>query len=128
MALKEVNYETEEEIQKIDKEITVMRDVVKLLRQQTQQSQFLHVVEPLGFFLNEEGNKAFIVMEYCAGGDLRHYIKNLMKMRADIKDKLAWEIIGQLASAIFQLHTNGIIHGDIKPENILFTEDLKVKL
>ncbi|KAA6357841.1 MAG: hypothetical protein EZS28_046632 [Streblomastix strix] len=72
----------------VDKEVIVMRDVIKLLRQSAQQSQFLHVVEPLGFFLNEDKDKAFIVMEYCAGGDLRNYINNLRRMEADIKDKV----------------------------------------
>ncbi|KAA6354266.1 MAG: putative NEK/NEK6 protein kinase, partial [Streblomastix strix] len=40
----------------------------------------------------------------------------------------AWEIVCQIAQSVQQLHANNIIHGDIKPENILLTEDFKVKL
>ncbi|KAA6368435.1 MAG: hypothetical protein EZS28_036037 [Streblomastix strix] len=125
-AIKECDYDTDEEKQMVNKEVAVMRDIYQIISQSAQQSQFLHIVQPLGFFLNED--KAYLVMEYCAGGDLRKYINNLMKMQADISQKLAWELIGQIASSIFQLHVNGIIHGDMKPENVLLTEDLKMKL
>ncbi|KAA6386408.1 MAG: putative NEK protein kinase [Streblomastix strix] len=40
----------------------------------------------------------------------------------------AWKLIGQVGLSIYQMHINGFIHSDIKPENILLTEDKKVKL
>ncbi|KAA6394917.1 MAG: putative Serine/Threonine kinase domain protein [Streblomastix strix] len=40
----------------------------------------------------------------------------------------AWSFISQMASAIFQMHSNDIIHGDLKPSNVLLTRDRKIKL
>ncbi|KAA6372666.1 MAG: hypothetical protein EZS28_031806, partial [Streblomastix strix] len=51
--------------------IEVMKDIIRIIRQSTHQSQFIHVVEPLGFFVNEVEDKAYLVMELCSGGDLR---------------------------------------------------------
>ncbi|KAA6401187.1 MAG: putative protein serine/threonine kinase [Streblomastix strix] len=91
-------------------------------------SSFLHVVEPLGFFVEDEEFKAYLVLECCSNGDLRQYINQMMKMGVEISDKKAWEMVGQVIESLNQLHANGIIHGDMKPENILLTEDFEVKL
>ncbi|KAA6396739.1 MAG: putative NEK protein kinase [Streblomastix strix] len=126
VAIKECDYDTDEEKEMVNKEVAVMRDIYQIISQSAQQSSFLHIVQPLGFFLNED--KAYLVMEYCAGGDLRKYINDLRKMEAEVSQKKCYEIVGQLASSIYQLHMNDIIHGDMKPDNVLLTEDLKVKL
>ncbi|KAA6370138.1 MAG: putative CAMK family protein kinase, partial [Streblomastix strix] len=39
-----------------------------------------------------------------------------------------WEFVTSIVSAVYQLHIHDIIHGDLKPENVLLTEDIKVKL
>ncbi|KAA6366248.1 MAG: putative G2-specific protein kinase, partial [Streblomastix strix] len=105
-----------------------MKDIIRIIRQSTHQSQFIHVVEPLGFFVNEDEDKAYLVMELCSGGDLRGYIKNLQKIGAEIGDKKCWEFVTSIVSAVNQLHIHNIIHGDLKPENVLLTENFKVKL
>ncbi|KAA6376092.1 MAG: hypothetical protein EZS28_028380, partial [Streblomastix strix] len=69
-----------EEKAKMHKEIEVMKDITRIIRQSARQSQFIHVVEPLGFFVNEDEDKAYLVMELCSGGYLRGYIKNLQKI------------------------------------------------
>ncbi|KAA6353515.1 MAG: hypothetical protein EZS28_050958, partial [Streblomastix strix] len=84
VAIKECDYDTDEEKEMVNKEVSVMRDIYQIISQSAKQSSFLHIVQPLGFFLNED--KAYLVMEYCAGGDLRKYINDLRKMEADIKD------------------------------------------
>lgn len=71
-------------------------------------------------------DKLFMVMEFCAGGDLRALISSKAKrgvMEAEAKLYLAEVLI-----AIEELHKNGIIHRDIKPENILLDKDGHVKL
>ncbi|KAA6398400.1 MAG: putative serine/threonine-protein kinase PLK4 [Streblomastix strix] len=78
--------------------------------------------EPFGFFV-EDAQTAYLVIEYCQLGDLRKYIQNLRE-----NNQLAWKIIGQIAAVFNELHNIGKIHQDIKPENILLTNDLKVKI
>ncbi|KAA6366620.1 MAG: hypothetical protein EZS28_037853, partial [Streblomastix strix] len=72
--------------------------------------------------------KVYLVLEFCAGGDMRHYIDDMKKKGTMISNEKAWEVIAQLNSAMNQLHKNQIIHADMKPDNVLFTEDFKVKL
>ncbi|KAA6354762.1 MAG: hypothetical protein EZS28_049711, partial [Streblomastix strix] len=140
VAIKEVDYDSDEEKQRFDKEVSVMRDVYHILQQasssssssssQSSDSQpsFIHVVEPLGYFLNEDKDKAYLVLEYCENGDLRQYIQKMKDSGTEITEAKAFELIRQVTLALNQLHMNGIIHGDIKPENILLTKDFQVKL
>ncbi|KAA6402322.1 MAG: putative serine threonine-protein kinase nek2 [Streblomastix strix] len=128
VAIKECDYDTEELKSMMNREIEVMKDIIRIIRQSAHQSQFIHVVELFGFFVNEDEEKAYLVMELCSGGDLRGYIKNLQKMGSEISAKKCWEFVSSIVSAVYQLHEYDIIHGDLKPENVLLTEDIKVKL
>ena len=66
---------------------------------------------------NEE--KIYIIMEYCAGSDLFAYIE---ERNFKLPEKHAAQIIRKLSSAVYYLHSFGIIHRDVKPENILMTD------
>ena len=57
---------------------------------------------------------AFIVMEYLKGESLADRLDR--QRRVDIKT--ACDIIQQTADALSYMHASGVIHGDIKPENI----------
>ncbi|KAA6371456.1 MAG: putative NEK protein kinase, partial [Streblomastix strix] len=128
VAIKECDYDTDELRSMINREIEVMKEFIRIIRQSVHQSQFIHVVEPLGFFVNEDEEKAYLVMELCSEGDLRSYIKNMRKQGTEIGAKKCWEFVSSIITAVNQLHVNDIIHGDLKPENVLLTEDIKVKL
>jgi eukaryotic-like serine/threonine-protein kinase len=66
----------------------------------------------------------FLVVPWCRGG-------NLAELRGH-SDFLPLErvlpLLRQVASAIDYAHANGVIHGDIKPHNVLLTEDLRCAL
>ena len=72
-----------------------------------------------------------IIMEYCEGGDLRKILDNY---DVPVKDKV--EMIGQILDAIRRIHNFGIIHGDLKCQNIFLakkyipgkTRDIKIKI
>lgn len=65
----------------------------------------------------------YIALEFIMGGSLRQYFLN-----NPLSLKRALEIILEIAYATCHLHTHGIIHRDLKLENILIDEDGKVKL
>ncbi|KAA6358410.1 MAG: putative NEK protein kinase, partial [Streblomastix strix] len=126
---------SDEEKQRFHQEVSAMRDAYNILQKasssQSSDSQppFIHVVQPLGYFLNEDKDKAYLVLEYCENGDLRQYIQNMQNSGTEISDAKAYELIRQVTLALNQLHMNGIIHGGyIKPENILLTQDFQIKL
>lgn len=57
-------------------------------------------------------------MEYLEGGDLEARIA-----QHQIDTHTALEIILELSEALYLVHSKGIIHGDIKPANIVFRSD-----
>jgi serine/threonine-protein kinase len=71
-----------------------------------------------------EDNINFIVMEYIVGKTLKQVIKENIKLNT----LNALDIAMQITKALEYAHKNNIIHRDIKPDNILITEDKLVKL
>jgi len=74
--------------------------------------------------VGREGNIHFIVMELINGQPLSDVIKE----QAPMDYKRAIEITKQVASALSLAHKNNIIHRDIKPHNIMITENGIAKL
>ena len=68
----------------------------------------------------------YIVMEYCEGGDLLEWILKRKKALHE-RDALA-SIVVPLLNTLCQIHSMGIIHRDIKLENIFLGKDLRVLL
>ena len=62
----------------------------------------------------------FIVLPKCGGGNLRA----LMSRTDFIPLSRSVDILAQIATAVDFAHRHGIVHGDIKPENILFSADM----
>ncbi len=67
----------------------------------------------------EENNLYYIVMELIKGKTL----KQIINKDGVISWKWAVNIAIQIASALEVAHKNGIVHRDIKPHNIMITED-----
>ena len=63
-------------------------------------------------------HQLFIAMEYISGGNMR----TIMPEHQD-DPEWALSIAGQIAMALGYAHTVGIVHRDVKPENILFREN-----
>ncbi|KAA6382047.1 MAG: hypothetical protein EZS28_022423, partial [Streblomastix strix] len=70
VAVKEMNYCKDNEIEHVHREIDMMQNAYEIARKSSS-SSFINVVEPLGFFVDKDKEKAYLVMEYCEGGDLR---------------------------------------------------------
>ena len=72
-----------------------------------------------------DGNKIYyIVMEYINGKTLKDVIRE--KGKLSIEETLSFSI--QIAEALEHAHKNHIVHRDIKPHNIMITEDGRVKV
>lgn len=73
----------------------------------------------------EEGNKTFIVMEYVKGRTLKDVIK---ERQAPAEEADIITLGKKLSGALFHAHSNGVIHQDIKPDNIIIDKDNEPKI
>ncbi|XP_069581429.1 NUAK family SNF1-like kinase 1 [Brachyistius frenatus] len=72
----------------------------------------------------ESRDKIVIVMEYASRGELYDYIQE----RRRLPETEARSIFRQITSAVHYCHKNGVVHRDLKLENILLDQDFNVKL
>jgi serine/threonine protein kinase len=81
-----------------------------------------HVVQMLDAV--DEPGLRFVVMEYVPGGALSQYVTadNLLPL-----DRVV-DVVLKVSGALDCAYRHGIIHRDVKPTNILITEDFEVKL
>jgi serine/threonine protein kinase len=79
--------------------------------------QHPHIV-PL-FESGQAGGLLFFVMPWIAGGSLRQRLRR--EKQLPVGDVV--RIAGEVASALAHAHGQGVVHRDVKPENILFDED-----
>jgi serine/threonine protein kinase len=66
----------------------------------------------------------YLVMEYLAGGSLRTLLEKRNPLPVEEAGRIAADVCEGLAAA----HAKGIVHRDVKPENILLTEDGRAKM
>ncbi|KAK9322662.1 kinase-like domain-containing protein [Lipomyces orientalis] len=76
-----------------------------------------HIVKLKELF--EDRSNVYLVMEYVAGGDLMDYITK----HGAMKDNIARTVVKQVLQAVAYVHSAGISHRDIKPDNILVVSE-----
>lgn len=67
----------------------------------------------------DANSTSYYVMEYLDGGDLRHYVSR----NGALSESEALSKIIPIAMAVEHLHKDGMLHLDIKPDNIVLKED-----
>ncbi|MFN3761871.1 MAG: Stk1 family PASTA domain-containing Ser/Thr kinase [Anaerolineae bacterium] len=74
--------------------------------------------------VGQDGNLHYIVMEYVEGEDLKSLIRRVGRLSVE----QAVDIAYQIAAGVGHAHKMGIIHCDIKPQNVLVTSEGMVKV
>lgn len=124
---KEINYSnmSEREKQLLVSEVNILREL-----------RHPNVVRYYDRVIDKDRAKLYIVMEFCAGGDLAGMIRSRKKqlresrntdMTSYIPEDTAWRILSQLTLALLECHMrkegNKILHRDLKPGNVFFDSD-----
>ncbi|TML30687.1 MAG: serine/threonine protein kinase, partial [Actinobacteria bacterium] len=72
----------------------------------------------------DEDGRQFIVFEYIEGENLKEHV--VRKGRLDVREAL--EIAVEVARGLAFAHEQGLIHRDVKPQNILLNGDRRAKV
>ena len=73
-----------------------------------------------------DGNNLNIVMPYCGAGDLFSFLHDSQKLPSStpgLPEHEARILFRQMMSGLRHLHSKGIVHRDISPENIMLNSD-----
>jgi serine/threonine protein kinase len=103
-------------------------DLTQLRAQFQQEAQILarlshpHLVRVGDFF--EHGGNAYLVMDFVEGEELAA----LIKREGSLPEKQVLTWAGQILDALAYCHAQGVIHRDVKPQNVIIRPDGRVVL
>lgn len=69
----------------------------------------------------EEAGQLYLISQYMAGGDLYGLLSDAIDHRLSIEEVV--RIGGDIASGLAHAHAHGVVHRDLKPQNVWLTPD-----
>jgi serine/threonine protein kinase len=87
--------------------------LLRFVREQAHRIDHPHVLAPLGWAA--EDDVALIAMELVSGGSLR----DLVARQGLLPQPVVALLLAQLLDALAAVHERGVVHGDVKPANLL---------
>ena len=110
----------EDEEEEIKVEVDVLREC----------SQHANICSFYGAYGAKQGegepDKLWLAMEYCGGGSITDLSKKCAPRQ--LPEKAFAFVLRETLQAMIYLHVNGVVHRDIKGQNILLTQDGDVRL
>jgi serine/threonine protein kinase len=82
----------------------------------------LHIVQLYEIIATE--SHVWLVTELCSGGELFDYLVEKGRML----EGEARRLFGELTVAVGHMHREGVVHRDLKLENVLLDGELRIKL
>ncbi|KAL0238803.1 hypothetical protein PCE1_004494 [Barthelona sp. PCE] len=115
VAIKEMNLQSSIPMNKLRMEVKTLKEL-----NMPQTTQFYES------FIYEK--RLYIVMEHVNGANIGEILYNDGRTPVKLPENLCAHILQQMLVAIEEMHNRGIVHRDIKPQNVLISDDGMVKL
>jgi len=92
--------------------------------------QHEHILQLYEVMDDPKVNKMYLVLEYMKNGDLMQMTKGNARTNTcePLSDLKTWYVSRQVLLGLKYLHDNDIVHGDLKPQNLLVSDTGVVKL
>jgi serine/threonine protein kinase len=104
-----------------------LADVAADLRREFYCTQFLSHENIVNVYeLDRDGDIDFFTMEYLEGELLSGVMARLQPL--PMSRPQAWAIIREIGSGLAHAHSRNVVHGDLKPQNILITHSGEVRI
>ena len=78
--------------------------------------------------IGQDGHRHFIVMEYVNGRTLKDLIREKHEQGQSLAIGRAVQLVIQICAGIGYAHRAGLVHCDVKPQNVIVTRDDRVKV
>ena len=125
---------------KINSGIYAMKrvDMLSILNQQLDKKYFENEVLILQRLNNpyiikcykifQESNILYFIMEFMNNGDLESFYEAKKALRKSIPEEKLWDIFYKSLYGLDYIHKNGLIHRDIKLQNLFIDDNLNIKI
>lgn len=121
---------------KLDRDVAIKYILPNLLDDQTIKNRFFSEAKAMArlchdnvariYAIGEVQNTPYFVMEYISGKTLSARLQEASEQPVRFSEAL--HILEQLSGALDAIHEAGLVHGDVKPDNILLTSGFRVVL
>ena len=98
--------------------------VARFIREAKSAARLSHPNVVAVFDQGEDDGHVFLAMEYVPGRTLR----DLLRERGRLRPQEALAILQPVLAALGAAHQAGLVHRDVKPENVLLSDDGRVKV
>ncbi|KAK4054257.1 mitosis inhibitor protein kinase swe1 [Microbotryomycetes sp. JL201] len=76
----------------------------------------------------EQINHLFIQTELCANGNLCYFLEEYGREHELLDEARVWKILNEMVAGVAHMHTNNVIHLDLKPANVFIDEHGHLKI
>ena len=116
-AMKKVNIENSENVDYLENEVKILTKL-----------NHPNIVKCYKVFRDEKNKYIYFIMELMNNGDLDSYKKCFEDFEKYPDEKILWKIFYDCLKGLEYIHSEELIHRDIKPKNLFFDENLKIKI
>ncbi|PCH43815.1 hypothetical protein WOLCODRAFT_138608 [Wolfiporia cocos MD-104 SS10] len=76
----------------------------------------------------EEDETLFIRTELCANGNFAHFLVTYGRKYPRLDEGRVWRILAELSAGLNYIHKHGVLHLDLKPDNIFISQSGRLKI